>query len=453
MALLLAGSLCPAPAGAEPTGARPIVRQQADRSCGLAVVSTLLNWSGRPRSEQYLYERLAALLGVDEQGRQQVNERGLAVGELRSIMLDQGLQPNGGRRTPQQVWRLAQKEPVVVVIRFADELDTPGHFTIVESSRADGGVDIADPALGRVRLTREEFSQRFAGAAATGVSFVPRTLDGRPLLPASSPAAATTDLELPSLQVRLNQLGRAELPGGRWAFDLDLRRAAYPSMQYLSTDELQVASRQRADSATMTVRYGLTDDVQVGMTVPYTILRETTRFETPEGSLEHTDRSRRFAGSIDLMASILLDRGSGDGTRYTLTLGSSIRRDGTLVGIGGSIGATWMLHGWSGTEVSSFLGVAGERAPPSLGADLWRATAGGSAVLPLSASMSAVLSVDIDQDLRRRRHTSSGAQVALSAAVADSVSIAPYLQVQRSAGLTTRSVGMLLSFRVRRDMP
>lgn len=118
-------------------------------------MSTLLNWSGRPRSEQYLYERLAALLGVDEQGRQQVNERGLAVGELRSIMLDQGLQPNGGRRTPQQVWRLAQKEPVVVVIRFADELDTPGHFTIVESSRADGGVDIADPALGRVRLTRE----------------------------------------------------------------------------------------------------------------------------------------------------------------------------------------------------------------------------------------------------------------------------------------------------------
>ena len=122
-----------------------IKRQELDNTCGLAVLATILEWSGNPVTEATLHRQA------------KVTERGMSLFEWQQLALKYKINGIWVRSEPSALESLTT--PFVVQIK-----DPTGHFVIVRRAYNEH-VFIADPNAGNVVLSKTEFLRVWTGRA------------------------------------------------------------------------------------------------------------------------------------------------------------------------------------------------------------------------------------------------------------------------------------------------
>lgn len=144
--------VCPALAAPEVpyTARRLVLKQDFDRSCGLASLATVLQWGGYKISERDLLERARAIFSEDQSRRQA--KLGFSVVELRQLVESLGLNISLEPRflTEGQLIEVAQREVLIVYIveNSGRRGLGSGHFTILDGYSVRRGFLRADSADG-----------------------------------------------------------------------------------------------------------------------------------------------------------------------------------------------------------------------------------------------------------------------------------------------------------------
>jgi predicted double-glycine peptidase len=122
-----------------------IKRQELDNTCGLAVLATILEWTGNPVTEATLHKQA------------KITEKGMSLFEWQQLAKKYKINWIWVRSEPSALESLPA--PFVVQIK-----DPTGHFVIVRRAYNDH-VYIADPNAGNVLLSNSEFLRVWTGRA------------------------------------------------------------------------------------------------------------------------------------------------------------------------------------------------------------------------------------------------------------------------------------------------
>ncbi len=123
----------------------PVILQMTPNECGAACLSMMLSYYGRETTINECRNFLKS-------GRDGLSARNIA-----QAGRDLGLRVRAFSMEPESLVQF--REPVIVHWEF-------NHFMVLRRWKADG-VDVVDPAVGRRRLTAEEFSAGFTGVTLT----------------------------------------------------------------------------------------------------------------------------------------------------------------------------------------------------------------------------------------------------------------------------------------------
>lgn len=133
-----------------------LVRQEADFSCGAAVLATIFNYGfGYETTEQQVLVNMLKIADPDV-----VREKGFSLLDMKTYARKLGMEAEGYEVSYEQL--AALEVPMIVL------LDIKGYKHFVVLRRAfEGRVAVADPALGNRTMSRKDFE-----AAWNGVVFV-----------------------------------------------------------------------------------------------------------------------------------------------------------------------------------------------------------------------------------------------------------------------------------------
>lgn len=122
-----------------------IKRQELDNTCGLAVLATILEWTGNPVTEATLHKQA------------KITDKGMSLFDWQQLAKQYKIYGIWVRSEPSALESLPT--PFVVQIK-----DPTGHFVIVRRAY-NGHVYIADPNAGNVLLSQTEFLRVWTGRA------------------------------------------------------------------------------------------------------------------------------------------------------------------------------------------------------------------------------------------------------------------------------------------------
>jgi Peptidase C39 family len=122
-----------------------IKRQELDNTCGLAVLATILEWTGNPVTEATLHKQV------------KIAEQGMSLFDWQQLAKKHKIHGIWVRSEPSALESLPT--PFVVQIK-----DPTGHFVIVRRAYNDH-VYIADPNAGNLLLSNAEFLRVWTGRA------------------------------------------------------------------------------------------------------------------------------------------------------------------------------------------------------------------------------------------------------------------------------------------------
>jgi uncharacterized protein len=122
-----------------------IKRQELDNTCGLAVLATILEWTGNPVTEAALHKQT------------KITDKGMSLFDWQQLAKKYKINGIWVRSEPSALESLPT--PFVVQIK-----DPTGHFVIVRRAY-NGHVYIADPNVGNVLLSQPEFLRVWTGRA------------------------------------------------------------------------------------------------------------------------------------------------------------------------------------------------------------------------------------------------------------------------------------------------
>ncbi|MGI5491828.1 peptidase domain-containing ABC transporter [Microtetraspora malaysiensis] len=140
----------------------PVAQQNTATECGAACLAMVLSFHGRRTSPHELNERL------------QIGRDGLTARDIMAAARESGLKARGFALAPADLARV----PLPAVVHWESN-----HFVVVERW-TERRVDVVDPALGRRRMTSEEFAAGFSGvvlAFEPGRSFRMMRTSGGPV--------------------------------------------------------------------------------------------------------------------------------------------------------------------------------------------------------------------------------------------------------------------------------
>lgn len=120
-----------------------IKRQEQDNTCGLAVLSLLLEWAGQEVSEKELAKQV------------KLTPQGISLFDWQELAKKHGLQGTWLRVAPQSLEQMPM--PLVAQIK-----DPSGHFVLVQRVY-NGHVLVADPNAGLVLFALPEFLRVWTG--------------------------------------------------------------------------------------------------------------------------------------------------------------------------------------------------------------------------------------------------------------------------------------------------
>lgn len=126
-------------------GWQDVKRQSYDNTCGLAVLSLLLEWAGQPISEATLAARVTLTV------------QGMSLFDWQQLALKNGVRGTWLRVVPSALERM----PVPLVVQIKDPT---GHFVVVRRVYNDH-VFVADPNVGVVLYSLSEFTRVWTGRA------------------------------------------------------------------------------------------------------------------------------------------------------------------------------------------------------------------------------------------------------------------------------------------------
>ncbi len=122
-----------------------IKRQELDNTCGLAVLATILEWTGNPVTEATLHKQA------------KITEKGMSLFDWQQLAKKYKINGIWVRSEPSALESLPT--PFVVQIK-----DPTGHFVIVRRAYNEH-VYIADPNVGNVLLSQTQFLRVWTGRA------------------------------------------------------------------------------------------------------------------------------------------------------------------------------------------------------------------------------------------------------------------------------------------------
>ena len=168
-----------------------IVRQQADFSCGAAVMATIFNHAyGHKTTERQVLVNMLKIADPDI-----VRKKGFSLLDMKNYAKSVGMAAEGYRA---DYATLAQLNiPIIVLI------DVRGykHFVIVRKIFGDQ-VAIGDPALGNRVMSKSEFATAWNGIAfvVTGSGYDPENILLQPPSPLSARQLLATTASLPATE-------------------------------------------------------------------------------------------------------------------------------------------------------------------------------------------------------------------------------------------------------------
>lgn len=168
-----------------------LVRQQADFSCGAAVMATIFNYAyNRDTTERQVLVNMLKVADPDL-----VRQKGFSLLDMKTYATSIGMAAEGYKIDYPTLAKL--KIPAIVL------LDIRGykHFVIVRKIFGDQ-VAIGDPALGNRTMTRREFETAWNEIAfvVTGEGYDPQNVLLDPPSPLSARALLATSASLPPAQ-------------------------------------------------------------------------------------------------------------------------------------------------------------------------------------------------------------------------------------------------------------
>ena len=168
-----------------------LVRQQADFSCGAAVMATIFNYAyGHETTEHQVLVNMLKVADPDI-----VRQKGFSLLDMKTYATSIGMAAEGYKI---DYATLAELNIPVIVL-----LDIRGykHFVIVRKLFGDQ-VAIGDPALGNRTMTRPQFEEAWNGIAfvVTGEGYDPANVLLDPPSPLSARALLASSASLPPAQ-------------------------------------------------------------------------------------------------------------------------------------------------------------------------------------------------------------------------------------------------------------
>lgn len=166
--------------------------QGRDDSCGLQALACLLElYWGIPAREDELYADLVSALAREGGGGRETGLRSVSLGELRRIL--------EGRGFVAEAYKMSFEGIVAASEAYAPLLvhyDRPqGHFVVLVGALFEGVV-VADPAMGLLFLSRQDFESRWSGAVLLA------------RLPGGEPVAGVVDTAMDAALAPATLLGR-----------------------------------------------------------------------------------------------------------------------------------------------------------------------------------------------------------------------------------------------------
>lgn len=443
-----------AKADATTVSERPIIQQEFDTSCGLAALATILSWSGRPTTEKQLQQRLVALLEPKEPRQQILNERGLKVRDLIALINDLNLSDNAARRSISELRTILRKEPVLILAYFSDDPEDPGHFTIVERARPDGAFELADSVFNRVLLTEEELVKRFARKDGRGISFVLRTKDGRSVFHGFREARAANEANrpIPSLQTQLFQLGALQLEKGKTVIDFDLKKVTGPRFQFLDAGGVRISGKQATTAATVGVRYGLSEDTTISLSLPAVRTHEFVFIQAQGESHKESAIASGVAQSIDLGVSSNFATAADGLLRFTATGNATLSRQGRLLGGSAGVTTTWFNDGGGFSVLSGHLGITHARPNTDNQTSMTSLSIGSTAVIPVRDNLNLTITLQRIQTLKSGYPSTTSLLTGLSYNLTKRLTAQPYLTLDWSGGQLSRGAGLAFTYSWPRNM-
>lgn len=168
-----------------------LVRQEADFSCGAAVMATIFNYAyGHSTTERQVLVNMLKIADPDL-----VRQKGFSLLDMKTYATSLGMTAEGYRVDYDQLASL--EFPAVVLI------DVRGykHFVIARKVFGDR-IAIGDPALGNRTMTRTEFEDAWNGIAfiVVGDGYDPDTILVNPPSPLSARRLLMTTASLPATE-------------------------------------------------------------------------------------------------------------------------------------------------------------------------------------------------------------------------------------------------------------
>ena len=168
-----------------------LVRQQADFSCGAAVMATIFNKAyGHSTSERQVLVNMLKIADPDL-----VQEKGFSLLDMKNYALSLGMAAEGYKLDYDQLAEL--RIPAIVLI------DVRGYKHFVIARRIFGDrIAIGDPALGNRVMTRPQFEEAWNGIAfiVMGEGYDPETVLLDPPEPLSASRLLSATAVLPAAQ-------------------------------------------------------------------------------------------------------------------------------------------------------------------------------------------------------------------------------------------------------------
>ncbi len=168
-----------------------LVRQEADFSCGAAVLATIFNYAyGYSTTERQVLVNMLKIADPDI-----VRQRGFSLLDMKTYSMSLGMMAEGYRVDYDQLARL--EFPAIVLI------DVRGYKHFVIARKVFGGrIAIGDPALGNRTMTRDKFESAWNGIAfvVMGEGYDPDTVLVDPPSPLSARRLLMTTASLPATE-------------------------------------------------------------------------------------------------------------------------------------------------------------------------------------------------------------------------------------------------------------
>jgi len=441
-------------ADAADVSGRPIIRQEFDTSCGLAALATILIWSGRPTSEKQLHQRLEALIKPDTSHQQTINERGLKVRHMIALIDDLQLSDNAARRSISEIRTALRREPVLVMVYISDNSADPGHFTVVERARPDGGFDLADPVFDRVFWTEKEFAKGFARKDGRGISFVPRTKGGQSLFHGFHETRATNEalLPIPSLQSQLLKFGALQLGKGKIAVDFDLKKVAGPRFPIIDADGIRVTGKQTTTVATTGIRYGVGVDTTVSLSLPALRTHESVHIEADGNRHQESSIVTSIAQSFDLGVTSNFASTTDGSFRFSADGSATISRHGRLLGGAAGVTTTWSNDGSGISLLTGRLGITHARPDTYDQTPMTSLSIGAAAVIPVRDSLNLTITVQKELPQKSGFAPTTSVLTGINFSVTKQLTAQPYLTIDWTGGQLSRGAGLTFTYNWPREM-